>query len=547
MTDSPTSRRRLSAAGGAEHTSAAMAASASARAAQGDDGELVVSTRYGRVRGERAGAVRAFKGIPYAAPPVGRGRFRAPEAAQPWQGVRDATTLGHPCVQNNPDFPAWLDPEPESEDCLYLNVWTPTRTEGAKPVMVWIHGGAFTWGSAGAPVYDGAHLAEAADVVVVSVNHRLNIFGYLWLGDAVPELAAHGNLGQRDLVAALRWVSENVTDFGGDVRNVTVVGESGGGAKIGALLATPEARGLFHKAIIESGSQLAVKTREQANEVTEAAFAALGGGVFTEDRLLALSSDELRQVAGTVESDALGLLFQPVVDGRFIPEQTWQDGAPAGSRDVPMIIGTTSQETASFLPGMTDPIYTDAELRQRLATFSMAPALSQAQTDELIAGYRQALPSATRLDLLVAMTTDLWMWHSALLQAERKLTTPGAVYFYEFAWRTPCLGSSWAAHSGQLPFVFGNLTYPTAWDGSDSDAQRAADDPTGQRFVLADQMMSAWGAFAHTGDPSTAQLKWPAYDLRTRVTMVFDRGSSAVESDRNAQRRRLIEGLPTVW
>ncbi|MEU9456085.1 carboxylesterase family protein [Streptomyces sp. NPDC048277] len=543
-------RRLMAAAGGAACAGLVSMVPASAQAAPGHAEELVVATRYGRLRGEQTAAVRSFKGISYAAPPVGRNRFRAPQPPQPWQGVRDAVTLGHPCVQNNPDFPAWVDPERESEDCLYLNVWTPSRRKDsaeARPVMVWIHGGEFSYGSAGAPVYDGAHLAEVADVVVVSVNHRLNVFGYLWLGDAVPELAEHANLGQRDLVAALKWVRENIAGFDGDPRNVTVFGESGGGAKINALLATPAARGLFHKAIVQSGSQLAVKTRDRANKVTAAAFAALGGGEFTVERLQALSSDELKQVARTVEGEFPGLPFQPVVDGSFIPEQTWQGGAPAGSRGIPMMIGTNSHETAVFLPGMTDQIDTDAELKQRLTTSGMAPALSDAEFDQLLTGYRSALPSATRLELLVAMTTDLWMWHSALLQAERKESVPGPVYFYEFAWRTPCFGSSWAVHSGELPFVFGNLTYPTAWDGTDSDATRSADDPTGQRFVLADQMMHAWGAFARNGNPSTEGQAWPRYNSHTRPSMVFDRGSSAVVRDRNAQRRLLIEGLPTVW
>ncbi|WP_020133572.1 carboxylesterase/lipase family protein [Streptomyces sp. 351MFTsu5.1] len=507
-------------------------------------------TRYGRVKGEQTGAVRSFKGIPYAAPPVGADRFRAPRAPQPWTGVRNATVPGHPCVQDNPDFPAWLDPEPESEDCLHLNVWTPASCTGdakARPVMLWIHGGAFGYGSAGAPTYDGARLAEVADVVVVSVNHRLNVFGYLWLGDAVPELAEHANPGQRDLVAALHWVRENIGAFGGDPGNVTAFGESGGGAKINALLAAPSARGLVHKAIVQSGSQLAVLTREQANEVTDATFAALGGGKFTESRLRKLSSEELKQAARTVESKLSMLAFQPVVDGCFIPDQTWTGHAPAGSRGIPMMIGTTSHETAVFLPGMTDQIDTDTELRQRFDTFGLAPTLSDDEFARLLAGYRRAMPSDTRLELLVAMTTDLWMWHSALIQAELKQSTPGPVYFYEFAWRTPCFGSSWAVHAGELPFVLGNLTYPTAWDGSDSDAARSADDPTGQRFVLADRMMHAWGAFARSGDPSTADLAWPAYNTRTRPTLVFDRGSASVVSDRNASRRHLIEGLPTVW
>ncbi|MFD7956122.1 carboxylesterase/lipase family protein [Streptomyces ardesiacus] len=551
MTDRHINRRRLLIAMGAAGGSAvALRAGTPAFANTGGraDKGLVVETRQGRVRGERAGAVRCFKGIPYAEPPVGAKRFLAPTAPRSWKGVRDATALGHPSVQFNPDFPAWLDPEQASEDCLYLNVWTPTGSSGrAKPVMVWIHGGAFSYGSAGAPVYDGAHLAESADVVVVSINHRLNIFGYLWLGDVIPELADHANPGQQDLVAALSWVRHNIRGFGGDPCNVTIFGESGGGAKVGALLATPTARGLFHKAIIESGSQLGVMTREEANHVTSTALDALGGGVFTLERLLGLSADEFEKAALAVQGKLPGLPFQPVVDGHFIPRQTWKNGAPADSRGIPMIIGTNSDEAAVFLPDMAEQIDTDEELRRRFL-HGPTPQLTDEQFQQLLSDYRRVMPSSSRLELLVAMVTDLWMWHSALIQAEHKVADgAGPVYFYEFAWRTPCFGSSWAVHAGELPFVFGNLDYPTAWDGTDSDTTRSADDPTGQRFLLAHQMMRAWGAFAHHGDPFTVDLKWPAYDTRTRPTMLFDRGRSAVVKDRNAERRHLIAPLPTVW
>jgi para-nitrobenzyl esterase len=414
--------------------------------------------------------------------------------------------------------------------------------------MVWFHGGIFSFGSAGAPVYDGARLADVADAVVVSVNHRLNIFGYLWLGDIIPELAAHATPGQRDLVAALRWVRDNIAAFGGNPRNVTIFGESGGGAKVGSLLATPSARGLFHKAIIQSGSQLAVLPRERATGAASAALEALGGGKFTLDRLQKLSSQDLKDAARTVEG---AMSFQPVVDGRFMPEQTWKDGAPVDSRGIPMMIGTNSHEAVLFLSEMTQPIGTDTELKRRFSTSGFQPpGMTDRQLDELVSVYRNAMPSGTRLELLIAMVTDVFMWHSALVQAEHKLADPKAsdpVYFYEFAWRTPCFGSSWALHAGELPFVFGNLTYPTAWDGKDDDAIRTADDPRGLRFVLAEQMMRAWGAFAHDGNPSTAELRWPEYNTVDRPTMVFDRGSSTVVHDRNGTRRRIIQQFPTVW
>lgn len=514
-----------------------------------DDG-LVVRTHAGSVKGEQTAALRIFKGIPYAAPPVGPRRFLAPEPAEPWSGIRDATSVGPSAVQNNPDQPAWQNPKPESEDCLRLHVWTPARSQTeALPVLVWLHGGGFTFGSGWTPGYDGARLAEVADVVVVSVNHRLNVFGYCWLGDAVPELAGHPNVGQQDIVAALRWVRDNIHAFGGNPGNVTVFGQSGGGAKIGALLATPTARGLLHKAIIASGSKLSARTKEEANEITTATLAALGGGTFDLHRLQALSHDELRRAAKTVEDKFGVLAYQPVADGRFLPGQTWTDTAPPESRGIPMIIGTTAHEAAAMLPDMSKPVETDAELEQRFTAFDFAPAIDHKTFQRLLKGYRAALPAtATCLEILVLMVSDLWMWRSALIQAERKLGSfAGDVFFYEFAWRTPCFGDTWALHGVELPFIFGNLTYPTAWDGQDNDALRTADDPTGQRFPLSDQIMRAWGAFARHGDPSTDTLRWPKYNLTTRPTLVFGRGSSTVENDLHAIRRQLIDRLPTVW
>jgi para-nitrobenzyl esterase len=202
-----------------------------------------------------------------------------------------------------------------------------------------------------------------------------------------------------------------------------------------------------------------------------------------------------------------------------------------------------------FVPDMWTPIDSDDELERRFRASGMVPPLGDDQYRQLIDMYRAAMPaSSTRTELLVAMVTDIGMWHSALRQAETKLADRSApVFSYEFAWRTPSFGGSWAPHAGELPFVFGNLTYGTAWDGTDTDAMRTADDPQGLRFTLAEQMMRAWAAFAHHADPSTADLPWPAYDLQNRSTMVFDRGASTVVPDRNSARRRIVEQLPTAW
>jgi para-nitrobenzyl esterase len=452
-------------------------------------------------------------------------------------------------VQDNPDYPAWIDPMPESEDCLVLNVWAPADLSSSpRPVIVWFHGGGYTWGSAGIPVYDGARLSECADAIVISVNHRLNIFGYLWLGDAFPDMAEHANPGQQDLIAALAWVRDNVRSFGGDPDNVTVMGESGGGAKIGALMATPTATGLFHKAIVQSGSPKSTQSREQAGDVTEAVLELLGGGTWTHERLAGLTTQQLKWASREVEKrHCLGRMpWQPVVEGRLMTGPTWAEQAPAGSRGIPMIVGTTKDELISLLPETTG-VDSEVDLRRRLSEHPWMPAMDAQEVDTLLAAYRAVEPGATRLELLVALTSDVIFGHAAIDQLEKKLADHSAsdsVYHYEFAWQTPCFGGSWAPHAGELPFVFGNLAYPTAWDGSDSDAIRSADDPAGDRFRLAQEMMSAWGAFARSGNPSTGQLTWPPYDTETRPTMVFGREASGVVGDLRADRRRLVEGLP---
>jgi para-nitrobenzyl esterase len=504
-----------------------------------DEGPLV-TVAAGALRGATSDGLSVFKGVPYAAPPVGGLRFKAPRAVVPWAGERDARTLGHPAVQTNADLPPWLDPQPESEDCLVLNVWAPASGSAGKPVMFWIHGGGYQVGSAGAPLYDGANLARAEDVVVVGVNHRLNAFGYMWLGDLIPELAGDGNLGQRDLVAALGWVRDNVAAFGGDPSNVTVFGESGGGGKVSSLLATPSARGLFHRAIVQSGSALAVQTREQATEAARATLAKLGDGTFDVNRLQQIGAAELKAASAD-----LGAPYGPVLDGDFMPHQTWDGSAPQESAGVAMMIGNNTHEIVLFQPDFADPIADDAQLEQRFRAVSLLPVLTPEQYRGFLEGHRALQPTADRHHLLAAMTSDPAFFRDARQQADLKAAqNAGDVFLYEFTWETPCFGGQWAVHAGEIPLVFGILSYESAWDGLDSDAARAAADPENNQARLSREMMAAWASFARTGNPSTNTLEWPRWVQQTRETMVFAGEKSAAVSGHADKRFELVEGLP---
>jgi para-nitrobenzyl esterase len=328
----------------------------------------VVETAAGKLRGASAAGIYSFKGIPYAASPTGRNRFMRPEAPQPWAGVRDVLAYaGHAWQLPNrpkrrPVLETLLGPADttrEGEDCLTLNVWTPGLGGGAKrPVMVWLHGGAFGYGSGNRAVTDGANLARRGDVVVVSVNHRLNIFGFLHLADIGGAAWAHsGNAGVLDLVAALRWVRDNIERFGGDPGNVTIFCESGGGGKVSVLLAMPAAHGLFHRAIIQSGAAIRVSTRERANALAEAVLKELGVGrneceqlqTVPAERLLAAIAPASRAVGRSRWPLLDRYDFGPVVDGIDLPQHPAEPGAPLTAADIPLMIGGTRDESAFLL------------------------------------------------------------------------------------------------------------------------------------------------------------------------------------------------------
>lgn len=504
---------------------------------------VTVEVEQGRIRGVSRGELLAFKGIPYGGSVQGVGRFLQAPPARAWTGVRNALHCGPPCIQDDTDYPAWIDPLTGAENCLYLNVWTP-GTSGKRPVMVWIHGGGYSTGSGGLPIYDGAALASKGDIVVVTVNHRLNIFGYLHLAAFDSRYASSGNAGQLDLVQALQWVSRNIAAFGGDPGNVTIFGESGGGAKVSAIMAMPSARGLFHKAIVESGSALSVMTPEHAAQTARAVLSHLGLHPREVARLQQVPAETLLATyvavaGGAPSAGGARHEFGPVVDGLSIPVQTWTPGAPKLSSGIPLLVGTNHDETAAFIDkAMYSPPNDDRALRDRIKRYSVfSSPLSDRAAEALIAHYRREMPSASRLELLVRISTDVGMRRVAILQAERQVAAGAPVFMYEFDWPTPCFGGKWALHGIEIPFVFDNLDYGTAWDGHDTNAERAAADPQGYRFRLADQTSRAWAAFARTGNPSHAGLPtWRPYSTGRRDTMLLNARCELRSDPRRADR-----------
>lgn len=481
--------------------------------------EPIATTDAGRVRGQDLDGVLAFKGLRYAAPPTGARRFLAPAPIEPWDGVFDATALGPSCPQPNQRPAGWTHEALEDEDCLRLNVWTPALDGKRRPVLVWFHGGGFTIGSGSWPVYDGAALARRGDVVTITVNHRLGALGYLHLaGLGGDELAASGNAGMLDLLASLQWVQRNVAAFGGNPDHVMIFGESGGGAKVSTLLAMPEAKGLFHRAAIQSGPGRYVLSPEQAKEQTQRFLGTLGipVGPGAVDALRALPASALVAAQGGRDAMSTGARgFAPVLDGAVIPLHPVQALERGAAPDVPLLIGTNFDEATMFLgaePALADPSKLRFEdLPERLR-------MHGERAEPLIAAYRKSRPDATPLDILLAINTDAMMRVPSIKLAEKKLAGPGKapVFMYLFCWAAGPLRS---AHGFELAFMFDNAREPVLHASP-------------SRQQLADRMSEAWLAFAKSGDPSHDGLpRWRPYDTATRATMIFDRGECELRDD----------------
>lgn len=481
----------------------------------------IATTMTGTLRGASDGGVLAFKGIPYAAPPVGARRFLPPAPAAPWSGVRDALEYGASCPQPSARPEGWSQEPSLSEDCLYLNVWTPACDGRARPVMVWLHGGGFSIGSGSWPVYDGTALARRGDVVVVTVNHRLGIFGYLHLKEiAGPEFASSGNAGMLDLVAALEWVRDNIAAFGGDPSNVTIFGESGGGAKVSTLLAMPAARGLFHRAAVQSGPGLRSRVAAgQATELAKQAVADLAAGTNSVHALQSVPAEKLLGFQGKLGRAAM-FAFSPVIDDVHLPEHPGDAIKDGDAADVPMIIGCNRDEATLFLAmesGLDGLTVLDGDhVPARLASLGE-------HARPIIETYRRTRPDASPRDLLVAIESDRMMRIPSIELAERKLTGGKApVFMYLFCWAAGPLGS---AHGYEIPFVFDNARPPVMPESVG-------------RGNLAARMSDAWIAFARDGAPDHPGIPhWPAYSLSDRATMIFDRDAVCVRNDPSGEER----------
>jgi para-nitrobenzyl esterase len=500
---------------------------------------LTVETHRGKVRGNLDGGIKVFKGIPYAATTDGLNRFRPPRPARYWTDVRDAIAYGPMCPQierEHASFTAsWTYDKDASEDCLVLNVWTPAlRDQRKRPVMVWLHGGGYSAGSGSRNVFDGTRLCQRGNVVVVTLNHRLSVFGFLYLGHlGGAEYAESGNAGMLDLVAALRWVHDNISVFGGDPGNVTIFGQSGGAAKVSMLMAMPQARGLFHKAIVQSGSQLDALTPDEATKHATTFLAALEVKPTELQRLAKLPTAKiLAALTRVMKAPGPKPNYSPVVDAIVLPKGPWQPDGPAVSAGIPMIIGSTRTETTALL-GATHPEYfalDDASLVRSLAGWIPDKDISR-----VVAGFRRLMPTASPSDLFFAITTDRRVRQQAWTQAERKSAQASApAWLYELDWATPVDGGTWGSpHSLDLAFVFDNVAKSEAMVGTGPEPQS-----------LADQMSSAWIAFARTGNPNTgATLTWPVFLPSQRATMVFNT-KSRVENDFRAEERAILGTLP---
>jgi para-nitrobenzyl esterase len=494
----------------------------------------IVDTRSGKVEGFELDGVHVFRGIPYAAPPVGARRWKLPEREESWDGVRNATEFSAQSAQS-PFLMTQLfgGPEPTlSEDSLYLNIWTPGCDDARRPVMVWIHGGAFIWGSGDTPWYDGTKFAMNGDVVVVTINYRLGPFGFLHLSDLFDgAFTGSGNAGIADELAALEWVRDCIAAFGGDPQRVTIFGESAGGASVSTLLGTPSARGLFNTAIPQSGAASWFATRERATEVAAGVVRRLGVKPGDVDAMLATSMNDVIAAMPNFREDGVNALpFQPVVDGVLLPEAPLDAIAAGNASGVHVMTGTNRHEMTLFvLADPTNNTLTEDTVRARVR------AVAGSGADAIVDDYKTRRPGATPQQLWLDLATDTVFRIPAirLLEAQQ---AHGPVWSYLFTWETPVFGGMLrSTHALEIPFVFDNLAR-----GSEMFTGTGAD-----RQQVVDAMHRAWIAFARTGDPNHEGLPaWPRYDLERRATMRFDATCEVLDDPLAADRRILAAAAP---
>jgi para-nitrobenzyl esterase len=505
-------------------------------AAAADVERTIADTSTGKVRGMVVDGTRVFKGIPYGASTAGKNRFMPPTKPAAWSGTRDALAFGPTAPQagDNSGTTAAGSPPQQSEDCLVLNVFTPASSGGQKrPVMVWLHGGGFSSGSGSGRLLDGSSLARTHDVVVVTLNHRLNVFGYTHLGDVLgSDFARSSSVGLLDIVAALQWVRDNIANFGGDPNLVTIFGQSGGGRKVATLMAMPDAKGLFHRAVIESGAVLRLTTREDAVKESDLLLAELGltRGQAREvqnvpiERLLAANAAVQKRITPREPGMTPN---SPMVDGKVIPGHPWDPRGPALSAQIPLLIGyARTEETLYDRPTPATLALDETGLRAR------AEKRLGGDPARVIDAFRTAHPDATPWDLWILIATDHPRGTYSRELARRKADQRGAPAFaYRYDWETPEGGGHMRSpHTIEIAFVFNNIRIAGPKISTMPEA-----------YALADRTSAAWAAFARTGDPNTPKLpKWPAYSAASRDTMLFN-NECRVEKDPDRGPRLMME------
>lgn len=489
-------------------------------------------TRGGRIVGTREDGIHVFRGVPYGADTRAR-RFRAALPERPWRGTREAFVYGAAAPQAGSEGPG-------SEDCLFLNVWTPGLRDGGKrPVLVYIHGGGYNNGSGSDPLYDGTRLCRRGDVVVVTLNHRLNAFGYLYLGEVGGDaFAASGNVGQLDLIQALQWVREHAAEFGGDAGNLTVFGQSGGGAKIATLMAMPAARGLFQRAWTMSGQQVTAAGPRAADGRARIYMDALDVTTEGFERLLELPMQAL--LAGLKARDPsrvedTALYFGPVMDGTTLPRHPFWPDAPAQSAAIPMVIGNTHDETRAFLGN--DPDHFKLTWDNLPARLRMQQYID-IDPDDVVAEYRRLYPRYTPSEVFFAATTAGRSWRGAIEELEARARSGHRdTWAYQLDWypRGDEGERHRAFHTLDIPLVFDNIDRPGSRTGTTDEARRVA-------AAMSESLL----AFARSGDPrSDAARDWRPYSLARRETMVFG-AQPTLQDDPRGGERRLYQRAPFI-
>lgn len=485
---------------------------------------VTAETASGKLRGGHCRGALAFKGIPYGGSVSGANRFKPAPPVETWTGVRDALTLGTPSAQSPKTVYGEREPHP-GEDCLVLNVWTPALDGRRRPVLFYNHGGGFVTGSAGSTAQDGGQLAAKHDVVVVASNHRLGLLGYLFLEDVGGNAyAGSGNLGMLDIVQALRWVKENISAFGGDPHNVTVFGESGGGAKTACLMAMPSAQGLFHKAGIMSGPMLRATEKARAMETAAAVLKALDVPPDQLSRLADIPLERLLQVQN-------GHGFGPMLDGKAVSQHPFDPQPAPFVANIPLLIGNNRDEATFFFWENPDVFKMDEAAMEARVRRQMPD-----RAEAALATFRKERPNATAVELYIAISTS-GMWGENIEIAERKVKQHGApVYMYRYDYESnhPIKNTDWtlrAGHATEIQSKFENADLGGLM-GTKPD-----------RFEAAKNFGEVWTSFARTGHPHAPGVRrWPAYNLESRDTMLVN-VQCRLESDPHKAEREFIESM----